>query len=42
MKNGKETSQVDGHHRLDLKSSKFNGNNILLAPKIKLQNFKNR
>ena len=38
----KKTFQDDGHNRLDLKSSKFNGNYILLVPKIKLQNFKNR
>ena len=31
-----------GHNRLDLKSSKFNGDYIFLVPKIKLQNFKNR
>ena len=35
-------SQGDGHNRLDLKSIKFNGDYIVLAPKIKLQNFKNR
>ena len=35
-------SEGDGHNRLDLKYIKFNRDYIFLAPKIKLQNFKNR
>ena len=42
MKDCGEISQDDGHNRLDLKSIKFNGDDIFLAPKIKLQNFKDR
>ena len=34
-------SEGDGHNRLDLKYIKFNRDYIFLAPKIKLQNFKN-